>query len=69
MNLLNKLVEEKSIENKTNKTKETIIWINNKEKIFLNQDLKNQLVEEMLKERNAKGERSIKTFSITYLKE
>ena len=56
------------MENKINKTKETITWINNKEKIFLNQDLKNQLVEEILKERKAKGEISINTFNITYLK-
>ena len=61
MNFINKFKEEKSIENKISKIRETIIWINNKENKFLNQLLKNQLVESSVNEINAKGERRTKT--------
>ena len=42
---------------------------NSKDKTHLNQDLKNQLVEEFIKVIIAKGVIKTKTFSITYLKE
>ena len=61
--------EEKSIENKSNKTKDTIICINNRENRFLNQDLKNQEVEFKDKAKIAKGVSKAKILSIIYLKE
>ena len=48
---------------------DTIIWINNKENRFLNQDLKNQEVEIREFDKIAKGAINTKTFIKTYLKE
>ena len=61
--------EEKSIENKINKTIDTIICINKSENKFLNQALQNQLLEFKHKDKIAKGVRRAKTFIIIYLKE
>ena len=68
-NFIIKLSEVKSIENKINKMIETITWISNNENRFLNQALKNQLVEFKDKDKIAKGERSAKTLIIIYRKE
>ena len=57
------------MENKINKTKATIICINNNENIFLIQDLKNQDVESKINDKIAKGVSNIKILIITYLKE
>ena len=48
---------------------ETIICIKSKEKIFLNQDLKNQEVESKINAKIAKGVSNIKILTIIYLKE
>ena len=69
INFISKLSEVKFIENKINKTIDTITWINSKENKFLNQVLKNQLVEFKDKDKIAKGERRAKTLIIIYLKE
>ncbi len=69
INFIIKEDEEKSIENKINKTIDTIIWINKRENKFLNHALKNQLVEFNDKDNSAKGESKAKTFTITYRKE
>lgn len=44
-------------------------WINNRDKKILNQDLKNQELEEFIKVSIAKGVRSMRTFIIIYLSE
>ena len=67
--MLNKLSEEKSIENNIRRTNETIFWINSREKILRSQDLKNQEVLFKHKDKIAKGDIKIKTFIIIYLKE
>ena len=69
MNWFNKFSEEKSKENKINSTNATIIWIKSREKRFLIQVLKNQLVEFRQRERNANGESSINIFIIIYRRE
>ena len=46
-----------------------MIWINNKENKFFNQDLKNQDVESRINDKNAKGVSKIKILTIIYLKE
>ena len=69
MNFTNKSFEEKSIENKISKTKETIIWISIKENKFLNHDLKNQLVEFIDKDNIAKGDSRANIFTIIYRNE
>ena len=61
--------EAKSMENKINKTIETITWINNRENKFLNHVLKNQQVEFNDNDKIAKGDSKAKTFIIIYLKE
>ena len=68
-NLVNKSVDEKSIENTTKSTKDTIIWIKSKENKFFAQVLKNQLEFVRDKDKNAKGASKINTLIITYLKE
>ena len=69
INFIIKLPDEKSIEKRISKTIETIIWINKSEKIFLIQLLKNQEVLSNNKDKKANGDKSIKTFNMTYLKE
>ena len=60
---------ENGIENINNNIIETMIWRKSREKIFFNQELKNQLVLEKIKDKNAKGVRRIKTLIRIYLKE
>ena len=57
------------MENNINKIIDTIIWINNKENKFLNQDLKNQEVEFKEFDKIANGAINTKTFIKTYLNE
>ena len=57
------------MENNINETKDTMIWINNKENKFFNQDLKNQDVESRINDKIAKGVSKIKILTIIYLKE
>ena len=66
---MNKSVLEKSTENIKSKIIDTIIWIKRRENKFLIQALKNQLVLERVKDKNAKGVISTKTFTKTYLRE
>ena len=63
------LPEEKSIEKVISKIRETKDCNNKSERVALNQDLKNQLVLELIKVSIAKGVIKIKTFRITYRKE
>lgn len=69
INLVIKFPDEKSIENRINKTIETIICINKSENIFLIQALKNHDVFCNNKDKKAKGVSKIKSFTITYLNE
>ena len=46
-----------------------MICINNKEKKFFAQDLKNQFVEGVVNDKNANGDNNTNSFIITYLKE
>ena len=62
-------VDEKSIEKVINNIKATKDCRSNKERRALNQDLKNQDVEVLIKVKIAKGVIRIKTFKIMYLKE
>ena len=61
--------DEKSIEKVISRIRETKDCNNKSERVALNQDLKNQLVLEVIKVRIEKGVIKIKTFKITYLKE
>ena len=63
-----KLLSEKFIENIISNTIATITCINNNEKKFLAQDLKNQDVEFCDSVKKANGVSNIKTFIIIYLK-
>ena len=62
-------VAEKFVENITSNIKETKHCKSNKESTALNQDLKNQDVEELINVSIANGVIKIKTFNITYLNE
>ena len=60
---------EKSKENNIRRTRETIIWINIKEHIFFNQDLKNQEVDSKVRDRKENGAKSTNILIRMYLKE
>ena len=69
MNLCNKFSPEKSIENNITKTREAIIWINNKENKFFAHILKKLEVLFRDKDKIAKGASKANTLIIIYLKE
>ena len=69
INLLNKSVLEKSTENIKSKIRETMIWIKRRENKFFSHALKNQLVLESIKDKNANGVINTNTFINIYLKE
>ena len=59
--------EEKSIEKVIRSIRDTNDCKSNKERVALNHDLKNQLVDELINVRIEKGVIKIKTFKIIYL--
>ena len=63
------LPDEKSIEKVISKIRETKDCNNKRDRVALNQALKNQFVLELIKVRIANGVIKIKTFRSTYLKE